>query len=58
MAGNHDPVSKWAGPLSGLRVLDLTLAGAYATQGCVDLRAEVLKVEPPNGGMFLHHARR
>ena len=57
MAGNHEPVSTWAGPLSGLRVLALTLAGAYATQSCAGLGAEVLKVEPPNGGKFLHHAR-
>ena len=54
----HDPTIETAGPLVGLRVLDLSNspAGAQATQTLADFGAEVVQVEPPGGSAAAHPA--
>lgn len=47
-----------AGPLAGLKVLDLTIAmaGPLCTQRLGEMGADIIKIEAPGGGDFSRHA--
>lgn len=55
-AGAHGAGAGSAGPLAGVRVLDMSriLAGPYAAMQLGDLGADVIKVEPPGGDDSRH----
>ncbi|MGI9463369.1 MAG: CoA transferase, partial [Aestuariivirgaceae bacterium] len=46
-----------AGPFDGIRVIDLTamVSGPLATMTLADQGADVIKIEPPDGGDYTRH---
>ena len=49
---NHSLPSSASGPLSGLKVIELgqLIAGPFAAKTLADFGADVIKIEPPDGG--------
>ena len=58
MAEPKAPIGERAGPLAGIKIIDLTsvMMGPYATMILGDYGADVIKVESPDGDVMRHAA--